>query len=87
MTTIFIFAISMVIVLVNVFVTSRVVNSKAFSVNQKIVLYVLIWVIPVVGAGIVYSFISSDDGPKGSNKGRFGGGSGNGGIGSESGGD
>ena len=77
----------MIVIAINIYVTLRVVKSRAFSSVQKITISILIWVIPIVGAGIVYSFIASDDDPKGPNTGSFGGGTNASGVGAEPGGD
>lgn len=58
----------------NIVVSAVAIKRQSFSLLQKVALVVVIWLLPVIGAGIVYAFLKSDDDPKGPDKPHFGGG-------------
>jgi len=66
------YLILLVLVFLNIWVTTKLAKSPSFSIGQKIGISVFIWLVPVIGAIAVYLFIKSDDEPGGPKKPSFG---------------
>jgi hypothetical protein len=69
------YAVAVIVIVLNIYVNFRLILSSDFDRFQKIAQSIIIWVIPFFGAVIVW-FIVSDSGGKGPGQRNFGGGSG-----------
>lgn len=64
------------LVILNLLVTVKVVKNASFTSTQKLLQAIMIWLLPFFGAIAIYLFHRSEDGPKGPDKPKFGGGHG-----------
>lgn len=53
------------VIVFNIYVTVRVLLKTEFNQFQKIVQNVIIWIIPILGALLIFFFIRDDEKPKG----------------------
>jgi hypothetical protein len=52
------------LVIINAYVTVRLLRNTGFSRFQKAALSIFIWVIPLIGALLLFVFITDDETPK-----------------------
>lgn len=64
----------LIVVIINLAVTVKVVKSMFFTKTQKSLQIVLVWILPIIGALLIYFFHKDDETPKGPRKPPFGGG-------------
>lgn len=53
-------AILVIVIVWNLVVTMRVAKSFAYTKNQKVFQYCLIWVLPIIGAAFCYALANED---------------------------
>ena len=59
----------------NILVTLKLLRKEEFDKKQKIRQAIIIWILPLLGAAIIYAFLRSEDEPRGPDEPPFGGGS------------
>ncbi len=52
-----------VLIIINIHVSFRLLKCDSLEVFQKVAQTIVIWLIPIIGAIIIYSFVSSYDKP------------------------
>lgn len=52
-----------ILILSNSYVSYRVLKSDSFEAFQKVTQLLIVWLIPIIGAIVVFAFISSDEKP------------------------